>query len=175
MASETAPIGPIRIFALAVVYFALAWVALGLKGLHDAVPVIAPATGLAVAALVHFGRRAGFAVLIGALGAYLAAGIPSWVAAMLSLGALLTALAGAGLLMSAPDFRRTFARGREVFAFVGLAVVCAPLVGASIGVGGSESGSARRSEYFWSPQPPSGGCGSRTRTGARWRWPALPS
>jgi len=124
-----------RIVALALVYFALAWGALELKSLHAAVPVIAPATGLAVAALVLFGRRAAFGVMLGAFAAYLAVGIPPWVAAALSLGAVLTALVGAWLLMSAPDFRHTFARGREVFAFVGLAVVCAPLVGAAIGVG----------------------------------------
>ena len=55
-----------RIIALALVYFVLAWVALELKGVHEAVPVVAPATGLAVAALVLFGRRVAIGVMLGA-------------------------------------------------------------------------------------------------------------
>jgi diguanylate cyclase (GGDEF)-like protein/PAS domain S-box-containing protein len=124
-----------RVIALAVVYFAVAWLALRIKVIHDAVPVVAPATGLAVAALVLFGRRVVLGVLIGAFGAYLAAGIPLWVAVPLTLGVALTALVGAWLLVSTPDFRYSCARGRDVFAFVSLAVICAPLVGASIGIG----------------------------------------
>lgn len=129
-----------RGLALALVYFVVAWLALRLVVVHEAVPVVAPATGLAIAALVLFGWRLVFGVLIGALGAYLAAGIPVWVAIPLSLGSAATALAGVWLLKRAPDFRHTFTRGRDVFIFVCLAVVCAPLVGASIGIGALSAG-----------------------------------
>jgi diguanylate cyclase (GGDEF)-like protein/PAS domain S-box-containing protein len=123
-----------RAVALAFLYFLLAWLALRLTVVEEAVPVIAPATGVAVGALVIYGRRLVFGALVGALGAYLASGIPLMAAVPLSLGAALTALAGAWLLASAPDFRPTLARGRDVFAFVCLAVVGAPLAGASIGL-----------------------------------------
>jgi PAS domain S-box-containing protein len=124
-----------RALALALVYFVVAWLPLHLAIVHDAVPVIAPATGVATAALVLFGRRLAVGVLVGALGAYVAAGIPVWVALLLSVGSASTAIAGAWMLTRAPDFRHTLARGRDVFAFICLAVVCAPLAGASIASG----------------------------------------
>lgn len=124
-----------RGLALALVYFVVAWPALRLAVVHDAAPVIAPAAGLAMAALVCFGWRLVFGILVGAIGAYLAAGIPVWVAIPLSVGSASTALVGAWLLKRAPDFRHTFVRGRDVFIFICLAVVCAPLVGASVGIG----------------------------------------
>lgn len=129
-----------RTVALALVYFAAAWLPLHLAIVHDAVPVIAPATGLAIAALVLFGRRLVLGVLAGALGAYVAAGIPLWVAILLSVGSASTAIAGAWMLTRAPDFRHALVRGRDVFAFICLAVVCAPLAGASIGVGALMAG-----------------------------------
>jgi len=125
----------LRGLALALGYFVVAWLALRLVVVHDAVPVIAPATGLAMAALVLFGWRLVFGVVIGAVGAYLAAGMPVSAAIPLSLGSALTALAGAVLLKRAPDFRYTLARGRDVLIFICLAVICAPFVGTSIGVG----------------------------------------
>ncbi len=121
-----------RALTVALVYFILAWPPLRFAVVHDAVPVIAPATGLALAALVLFGRRLVYGILVGALGAYLAAGIPLWVAVLLTLGSTSTALVGAWLLTRPTDFRHTFARGRDVFTFIALAVVCAPLAGASI-------------------------------------------
>ena len=123
-----------RAIVLAFACFALVWLALQMAVVDDAVPVIAPAVGVTLAALVLYGRRLVYGAFVGLLAAYLVVGIQLSLALPLSLGAALTALAAAWLLAKAPDFRATLSRGRDVFAFISMAVVCAPLVGATIGV-----------------------------------------
>jgi len=130
----------VRTMAFAAVYFALAWLALRFTSVHDAVPVIAPATGVAVAALVRFGLRLVYGIAIGALAGYLAVDLPLVLALPLAAGSTLTALAGAWLLARARDFQTTLARGRDVLVLIGLAVVCAPIVGAAVDFGALVAG-----------------------------------
>jgi PAS domain S-box-containing protein len=114
-------------------------------------PVWAP-TGIALAALVLFGRRFWPAVALGALVANATTGASTPEAAFIAVGNTLEAVVGATLLLHF-GFRPALDRVRDVFALVLLGVVASTTISATNGVttlwiSGSVSGSDYGSEWL---------------------------
>src|SRR6201991_1444725 len=90
--------------AVAVVYFAAAELGLSLASVHTNVSPVWPPTGIAIAALLVFGRRLWPAVLIGALAANLWTDVSAPVAAGIAVGNTLEALTAFFLLTYISNF-----------------------------------------------------------------------
>ncbi len=121
---------------LAVLVFTyLAWAQFSLWLMPAAppyVPPIWPPTGIGLAVVIIFGYRYWPGILIGefALTAFL--GIPIEVALGVSVGNTLEATLGAYLLQRLRGFDRTLTRLSDVWAFVTLAALVAPTLGARL-------------------------------------------
>jgi len=118
---------------IAVVYFASAELGLSLASLHENVTPVWPATGVAIAALLIFGRRVWPGVFVGALAANLLTHISFAPSIGIATGNTLEALLACWLLQRSRRWERTFKSVGEVMTFVVYAAVLAPLVGATIG------------------------------------------
>jgi signal transduction histidine kinase/integral membrane sensor domain MASE1 len=124
---------PLLLAATTGLYIGAAKLGINLSVAHGVVtPVWAPA-GIALAALVLFGPRLWPAVAIGALIANATSGASLTVAAFISIGNTLAAVAGAFLLRRA-GFRPTLERVRDVVVLVLLAAVSSTAIAATNGV-----------------------------------------
>jgi len=117
---------------VAVLYVAAARLGLALALQAPQVSAVWPPTGLALAALLRFGKRAVPGVFLGALFANAMAEEPLWVAMGIAVGNTLEAVLGTALLRRS-EFEDGLARARDALALLGAAVV-APVVSATIGV-----------------------------------------
>ena len=119
--------------AVVIAYVGSAKVGLALSVEHGVItPVWAP-TGIALAALVLFGRSLWPAVAIGALIANATSGASPLEAAAISVGNTLEAVVACELLLRV-GFRPPLGRVRDVLALVGLAAVVSTTISATNGV-----------------------------------------
>ncbi|HSD22904.1 MAG TPA: SpoIIE family protein phosphatase [Solirubrobacterales bacterium] len=118
---------------LALVYFGSAKLGLGLAFAQPNVTAIWPPTGIALAALVLWGRDLWPGVLLGAFLANVTTDVPVYTAAGIAVGNTLEAVIGAWLLDRA-GFRASLERLRDIFALVVLAAAVSTAVSATIGV-----------------------------------------
>ena len=118
---------------LALVYFASAKLGLELAFSTPSVTAVWPPTGIALAALVLWGRNLWPGVLLGAFLANVTTDVPVYTAAGIAVGNTLEALVGAWLL-DRFGFRPTLHRLRDIFALVVLAALLSTAVSATIGV-----------------------------------------
>jgi integral membrane sensor domain MASE1 len=115
------------------VYFASAKLALELAFATPSVTAVWPPTGIALAALVLWGRDLWPGVLLGAFLANVTTDVPVYTAAGIAVGNTLEAVVGAWLL-DRFGFRPSLQRLRDIFALVLLAAVASTAVSATIGV-----------------------------------------
>ena len=125
------PIG--RCLLIAIVYFAGAELGLSLATLHANVTPVWPPTGIAIAALLIFGRNAWPGVFIGALAANLPISVSIPSAFGIATGNTLEALLASFLLQRSKGWQKSFDSVGDVMKFVVYAAVLAPLVSATIG------------------------------------------
>ncbi len=113
-------------------YFLAAALGLSLASVHTNVSPVWPPTGIAIAALLIFGRRLWPAILIGAFLANLWTDVSAPVALGIAGGNTLEAVAATYLLTHRSHFD-SFSSIRNVLQFVLFAVVVSPVISASIG------------------------------------------
>ena len=121
------------VLVLAGVYFASAKLGLELAFATPSVTAIWPPTGIALSALVLWGRGLWPGVLLGAFLANVTTDVPVYTAGGIAVGNTLEALVGAWLL-NRVDFRPSLLRLRDIFALVVLGAVLSTAVSATIGV-----------------------------------------
>jgi integral membrane sensor domain MASE1/anti-sigma regulatory factor (Ser/Thr protein kinase) len=139
--------------ALAAAYFGAAKLGLALAFSNESVTAVWPPTGIALAALVLWGRNLWPGVLLGALLANVTTDVPVYTAAGIAVGNTLEAVIGAWLLERF-GFRPTLRRLRDVFALLVLGAAISTAVSATIGVaslsiGDSLSDSAVKTWRLW--------------------------
>lgn len=140
----------VRILVLALVYFAAAKLGLSLAALHENVTPVWPPTGIAIAALLIFGRRVWPSVFLGALATNASTDIPTASAIGIATGNTLEALVAFWLLQRVVGWRNSLDSVAGVMRFVGCAAVLAPMVGATIGSLSLCLGGAAEWTNFWS-------------------------
>jgi integral membrane sensor domain MASE1 len=118
---------------LAAVYVAAAKAAFALGFVHTSIAPVWLPSGVALAAVLLFGRRAVPGVFLGAFLFNATTPVPLWVCAAIGVGNTLEAVAGAWLLRRA-GFRREIDRVRDVLALAGLAALLATAISATVGV-----------------------------------------
>jgi integral membrane sensor domain MASE1 len=134
---------------LAAVYFTAAALGLSLATMHANVSLVWPPTGIALAALLHFGYRLWPGVALGAFLVNASTDVSLATAAGIAAGNTLEALAGAWLLRRVLDFRVSFERVPDVLGFVACAAGLSTTVSATIGVASlGLSGSAPWTLYW---------------------------
>jgi len=153
MSREGKIAGPLRGLLLALVYFASAKIGLKLAFSNESVTAVWPPTGIALAALVLWGRSLWPGVLLGAFLANVTTDVPVYTAAGIAVGNTLEAVVGATLLERF-GFRPALPRLRDIFALVLLAGFLSTAVSATIGVaslsvGDSLSGGALSAWRVW--------------------------
>jgi PAS domain S-box-containing protein len=137
---------------IAALYYAAGKLGIELSVAHGVItPVWAP-TGIALAALILFGRRLWPAVALGALIANATSGASVPEAAAISVGNTLEAVVGATLLLRV-GFRPALDRVRDVFALILLGAVASTTISATNGVttlwiSGDVPGSSYDSEWL---------------------------
>ena len=138
-----------RVAALAVVYFAAAKLGLSMAFVADQVSAVWPPAGIALAALLLFGRRVWPGVLLGAFAANATVAEPLLVAVAIAAGNTLEAVAGAWLLerVGSP-FRRGLDGLREV-TLLGVAAGVVTTIAATVGVTALCAGGVEPWERFW--------------------------
>ncbi|HEY7121971.1 MAG TPA: MASE1 domain-containing protein [Solirubrobacterales bacterium] len=139
--------------ALAGVYFGSAKFGLALAFSNENVTAVWPPTGIALAALVLWGRSLWPGVLLGAFLANVTTDVPVYTAAGIAVGNTLEAVVGAYLL-DRVTFRPTLVRLRDVFALVIFGAAISTAVSATIGVaslsiGDSLSGNTLTTWRLW--------------------------
>jgi diguanylate cyclase (GGDEF)-like protein/PAS domain S-box-containing protein len=122
-----------KVLALALAYFVAAKGGLALAYENSSVTAVWPPTGIALAALVLWGRRLWPGVALGALLANSWTGVPPITVLGITVGNTLEALVGATLLVSVGGFRPSLERSRDVLALAAAAVLSTP-VSATVGV-----------------------------------------
>jgi PAS domain S-box-containing protein len=122
-----------EVLALAVAYYLLGKVGLSLGALRGNVAPVWPAAGLALAALVIFGRRVWPGVFLGALAVNGLGAIPLATAVAMAVGSAVEAYLGAYLLDRVAHFHPALDRTRDVLALAVLAAGVATVLGATIG------------------------------------------
>ena len=100
----------------------------------DQVTTVWAPTGIAIAALILWGRVLWPSIWIAALLANLTTGAPLWVSAAIATGNTLEAVIAASLLGARPRFDATFRASRDVLLFLFVAAG-SPIVSATIGAG----------------------------------------
>lgn len=119
------------VLLLAVVYFGAVKVGLALAFTTKLVTAIWPPTGIALIAMLLFGRRVWPGVFLGAVAAHATAHEPMAVALAIACGSTLTGVLGVWALQ-ALRFDGAIERSRDVVALIVVAVV-SPLVAATLG------------------------------------------
>lgn len=115
-------------------YYGSAKLGLDLAFTTSSVTAIWPPTGIALAALVIWGRSVWPGVALGALLANLWTGVPLITVLGITCGNTLEAVVGAYLLTRVADFRPSLERVRDVLALVVLAGVISTAIAATVGV-----------------------------------------
>src|SRR5256885_954441 len=133
---------------IAIVYFAGAELGLSLASLHSNVTPVWPPTGIAIAALLIFGRRVWPGIFLGALAANLSTEIRVASAIGIAVGNTLEALLAYWLLQRTSRWQKSFESVSDVLLFVVYAAVLAPLVSATIGSLSICLGDAREWHHF---------------------------
>ena len=124
----------LRVIVLAAVYVVVARLGLMVDAVAGFATLVWPATGIALAALIHFGYRLWPGILLGAFIANAWAGAPALVALGIGAGNTLEAVAGALLLRSIPGFRPSLDRLPDVLGLVVLAAGVSTAISATMGV-----------------------------------------
>ena len=123
-----------QVAVLAIFYVLAGRLGLALSDYHDNVTLVWPPTGLALAALIHFGPRLWPGILAGVLLLNLSDPDLSFASSLtFAAGNALEALVGATLLVRVAGFRPTFERVRDVGAFLIIGVLGCTTVSATIG------------------------------------------
>src|SRR5688500_13391954 len=138
-----------RITLLALVYFAAAKLGLSLAALHSNVTPIWPPTGIAIAALLIFGRRVWPGIFLGALAVNVLTDIPVGSAFGIAVGNTLEAVVAVWLLQRVARWRNSLDSVADVMRFVGCAAILAPMVSATIGNLSLRLGGAAEWATFW--------------------------
>jgi PAS domain S-box-containing protein len=125
-------------YVLGIALLAASYVVAGRLGftasaIHPVVSSAWPPSGIALAALLLFGKRFWPGIALGAFVVNITGGIAPLGAAGIAVGNTLEALAGAWLLTSFAEFRPSLQRLRDVFALVLAAIATTP-VSATVGV-----------------------------------------
>jgi PAS domain S-box-containing protein len=123
------------IAALAGLYFLSGRLGLSLAYLNASTSAVWPPTGIAVAALILFGRDLWPGVAIGAFLVNLTTSGAVLASVFIAAGNTLEAVVAETLVRHYARGARLFDRVRDVFAFAGAAGIVAPVVSATIGVG----------------------------------------
>jgi serine phosphatase RsbU (regulator of sigma subunit)/integral membrane sensor domain MASE1 len=123
-----------KIGVIAGAYYGSAKLGLGLAFETSSVTAIWPPTGIALAALVIWGRSVWPGVALGALLANLWTGVPLITVLGITSGNTLEAVVGAYLLTRVADFRPSLERVKDVLALVVLAGVISTAIAATVGV-----------------------------------------
>ena len=139
----------VQIGVLASLYFVLAEVGLSAGALKGNVTPVWPPTGLALAALVLFGRRLWPGVALGALLVNGLSEVPLAAACGMAVGNTVEALIGASLLGLVPGFRPSLERVIDVVALAVLAAGLSTAVSASIGVTSLALGGVITPGAYW--------------------------
>lgn len=119
---------------VALFYFAAAQAGLMFAVVGSTVTLVWPPSGIALVAVLVFGYRITFGILLGAFLANAGTGLPLLLALGIAIGNMLEAWAGAYLLKRLARFRNTMDRRRDVFAFILLAAILSTTISASLGV-----------------------------------------
>jgi len=106
-------------------------------------------TGIALAALLLWGRSLWAAIWVGALVANASTGAPLWTAPFVATGNTLEALAAVWILQRRPGFDPTLHRLRDALAFIVAAVVMSTAISATIGVTTLCSAGVQPWARFW--------------------------
>jgi PAS domain S-box-containing protein len=135
MASDGAMRYAAKLVLVAGAYFATAKLGLELAFEHESITAVWPPTGIALAAIVVWGRRMWPGVAIGAALANATTGSPPMESVVgITIGNTLEALVGAYLLVEVAHFRPALDRVRDVLALAVLAAGLSTMVSATIGV-----------------------------------------
>ena len=131
--------GDLRRLLVAGTCVAAAYVLAARIGFHAAfvaeqVTTVWAPTGIALAALLLWGRRLWPAVWLGAFGANAATGAPLWTAAIIATGNTLEAVAGAWFLCRAPAFDPSLRRLVDTARFIVVGAILSTTISATIGV-----------------------------------------
>ena len=124
----------LQIATLATLYVATGRLGLSVAHYQDNATLIWPPTGLALAALILYGRRLWPGVALGALILNVAIGTAWSTSIGIALGNTLEAVVGAFLLERATGFRPSLSRVRDVAAFLLIGAVGSTLVSPAVGV-----------------------------------------
>jgi integral membrane sensor domain MASE1 len=124
-----------KVALIAGAYYGSAKVGLNLAFATSSVTAIWPPTGIALAALVIWGRSFWPGVALGAFLANMWTGVPFITVLGITSGNTLEAVAGAYLLTQVADFRPSLERVRDVLALVILAGMISTAIAATVGVG----------------------------------------
>jgi PAS domain S-box-containing protein len=124
----------LRVTALALIYYAAARLGLRLASVGQSISLVWPATGIALAALLIFGRSVWPGIAIGAFLANAATPLPLPVAALIATGNTLEGVLGATILIGVAGRTPRLDTMRTVRTLVLMAVPLGALVGALIGV-----------------------------------------
>ena len=123
-----------RTALLAVAYVVAAKAAFALAFVHTSIAPVWPPSGIALAAVLLWGRQAVPGVLLGAFVFNASTPVPTWVSAAIAAGNAMEAVAGAFLLRRA-GFRRAIDRVRDVLALACLGALVSTTISATVGVG----------------------------------------
>ena len=137
-----------RLGGVGIAYWVAAHLSLGLALVHGQVTPIWPPTGIAVVALVVFGRRVWPAIFIAALAVNLPLGPSPLGAAVIATGNTLAPLFATELLKMV-DFHRELDRLRDAAAIIGLAALVGMSISATFGTSVLVLSGAVTSDNFW--------------------------
>ena len=130
-----------KLLAVAAAYFAAAKAGLALADDNPSVTAVWPPTGIALAALLLWGRGMWPGVALGALCANAWTGVPTITVLGIAVGNTLEALVGAILLVRVARIRPSLDRTHDVLALAA-AVTLSTLVSATLGVASLRAGNA---------------------------------
>jgi len=141
-----------QVLLFTVFYFVAGRFCLEFTYYHDNVtPVPWAPTGLALAALILFGRRLWPGIFVGSLLVNLELPSGSWLVQLgIAIGNTLESLVGATLLVRVADFRPNLERVRDGASFLVIGVLGCTTINATIGVGSTLLFGLMEADRFWS-------------------------
>lgn len=122
-----------RVLLLFALYFIFAKIGLTISAYNNFAALVWPPSGIALAALLIWGPQFWPVIFIAALSVNYATGAPLLTALFIAIGNSLEGVLGAYLCRRV-SFQNSFARLKDVFSYIGRAVILSTLVGATIGV-----------------------------------------
>src|SRR2546425_11275868 len=138
----------LQLLLVGIIYWVAARLSLNLALVHGQVTPIWPPTGIALVAILIFGRRVWPAVFAGALAVNLPIGPSPAGAALIAAGNTLAPLVAAELLKRV-GFRRELDRLRDAAAIIGLGALMSMTISATIGTSVLVLSRAVPSTDFW--------------------------